>query len=512
MHRPLTRLAATYRFPIALAALFAPEAAAFASVTIMSEHPLARRPVEGEHLIRSVVNGETRLLVRQAEAASGVPALPFLADLRGYTTAVPFGVEERCVATRAGPDIEISCAPGSATAGTLIRFNGRLPRGAAAEAVIDTRSTQGFRAQIVPPGSDADAPVLLSGEQRLSLAGGDQGRAELVILAPPGEGSLRISGLRLSPTVPARPHGAGAWVWEPALWRDGGEALIRNAGSRQLKRLFITLEIEDGRVQHLRELRRFIRSARTAGIMIEAVEGDPRMVLEGGLANGLSRARAIARYQKEAPRHARLAAIQYDIEPYVLPEWGRPPVDYGGWSAAVNALARAAGEPVHLALPFWVAEGAGGAGFLREVRASIRSVTAMTYRTDPALVTVLAEPLLHWGNLAGVPVRLALESGPVSAEAEEAFEPAATGTIALIEKNGATIALQLAREGVFPGARMYRSRGAVEVRPEKISFLGDEAGLLRAARQLAPAFSAWRSYAGISFHGLRWSAHEGTAR
>lgn len=488
----------------ALPASFPGAAAAAPRVAVASELPLARPPRPGDELVLSVVNGETRVQVRPAEAAAPALSLPLLADLRDRVALVPFGVEERCAAAREGADIAISCAPGTAAAGILLRFDARLPRGAALEAVLETQGSPGFRAELVAPGADADAAVPLAGAQRLRFPGG--GAAELVILAPRGAGSLRLAGLRLAPAAPPRRAEAGAWAWEPDLWRDGGAALIRDAAARGVKLLSVTLEIADGRVLHRRALGRFVRAARRAGIAVEAVEGDPHMVLEAGLANGLARARAIARYQAEAPAGARLAGVQFDIEPYVLPAWGTPAANYRAWSAAVVALAGAAGGPVHLALPFWIADDEDGARFLEEVRASVREVTAMTYRTDPATVTVIAEPLLHWGARTGIPIRLALEASPVDAEAEERFVPAESGTIALVERAGTATALLLDREAALPGARMYRSRGTVQVRPERISFLGDEARMRAAARLLAPAFAAWPSFAGISYHGLRWSS------
>jgi hypothetical protein len=119
--------------------------------------------------------------------------------------------------------------------------------------------------------------------------------------------------------------------------------------------------------------------------------------------------------------------VQYDIEPYTLPGWGAHPVDYRGWTRAVRALAAAARRPVHLVLPFWIADDEGGERLLREVAGSVSGVTAMAYRTDPAAIAQIAEPLLNWGAAARKPVRIALEAGPVAAEIEEAFRPAATG-------------------------------------------------------------------------------------
>jgi hypothetical protein len=281
---------------------------------------------------------------------------------------------------------------------------------------------------------------------------------------------------------------SGAWVWQPQAWRDGGDALVRSAAARGVKHLYITLVIAAGEVEHRPELASFIRAAGRANIAVEAVEGDPHMILSEGLANALARARAIARYQEKVPAAARLAGIQYDIEPYVLPGWGTNPVDHAAWSDAVIALAQAAGGPVHLVLPFWIADEPAGVRFLRDVEASVKAVTVMSYRTDSALAASLAEPLLHWGGKAGKPVRIALEAGPVACEAEEVLVPDASGRSAPIETDA-----------------MDAGRGAIRTPSDRISFLGDEQRMFAAAREVARVASAWRAFAGIGFHGLALS-------
>ncbi len=281
---------------------------------------------------------------------------------------------------------------------------------------------------------------------------------------------------------------AGAWVWQPEAWRDGGHALVRNAAARGVKHLYITLVIAAGEVEHRPELASFIRQAAKANIAVEAVEGDPHMILREGLANALARARSIARYQEDVPAAARLAGIQYDIEPYALPDWGTKSVDHAAWSDAVIALAQAVGGPVHLVLPFWIADEPAGARFLRDVEDSVKELTVMSYRTDSALAASLAEPLLRWGGMAGKRVRIALEAGPVACEAEEDPVPAARGRSAPIEKDA-----------------VYAGRGVIRTPSDRISFLGDERRMFAAAREVARAASAWRAFAGIGFHGLALS-------
>lgn len=453
----------------------------------------------------STTESQSRLFLRKTEPITSVPNLPLLHDLRAAVIEVPFGQSGRCDARRSDADIIVNCAAGTDPAGMLLRFAGKLPPGASIEAVVVTDGSDGFGLQIVKSGNDATAAIPASGQQSLRLPRQTDAAIHLVILAPEQGGVLRLTDLRLAPTRTPRALDAGAWVWQPEAWRENGEALVRNAVERGLKHLYITLVIADGEVQHTAELASFIRAAANAKIAIEAVEGDPRMVLREGLSSALARARAIARFQKHASADAQLSGIQYDIEPYVLPDWGTSPVDHEAWSAAVNALAQASGGPVHLVLPFWIANEPAGAQFLRDVEASVNAVTIMSYRTDGLLAPSLAEPLLQWGGIAGKPVRIALEAGPVASEIEERFVPATSGQLALIETDGLVTATFYPEATMVAGAAMYASQGKVRTQSDRISFLGKEQQMLEAAEQVARAASAWDAFAGISFHGLALS-------
>jgi hypothetical protein len=464
-------------------------------------------PAEGELLILSWAGGEPRLTFRVDEAISAPAALPLLEDLLPQARPVPFGVEERCAADPGAGTLKLRCRPGVAPAGLIVRFDGRYPQGGALAGRVEASGSAGFAAQFVCTGAEAEAPLPIGrGSETLSFpARSCAKRAELVIVAPGEGGTLELGPITLVPTRSiGELRGGGAWAWQPELWKKGGDALIAAAAARGLSRLYVTLEIEGRQVRHREALARFVAAAGERGIAIEAVEGDPQMVLEGGLASAVDRARAIARYQRSAGRGARLAGIQYDIEPYVLAEWGLAPADHDGWAAAVRALTRAVGEPIHLVLPFWVGNEQAGERFLEKIEGSVSGVTAMAYRTDPASLTSAAEPLLYWGVATGKPVRLALEMGPVGEEEEEIFVHAATGRIAILGPAEAPKALLLARQGAVPGAVMFASRGSSRAVPDRISFLGDEARMLTTAERLGPVFAAWSSFAGFAFHGIKW--------
>lgn len=467
-------------------------------------YQLPRAPAPEEHLVLSTSDDQARLSIRKPEPVSSVPHLRLMEDLRGAVTTVPFGRSGRCAAEKSGPDIVATCSAGADVAGIAVQFNGIVPPGAAARAFVAAEGSAAFRVQVVEAGDDATAAMAVSERLHLPLPGESGARLQLVILAPAAGGALRLTDLRLLPIPAARPLDASAWAWQPEAWRAQGDLLIRSAIARNITRLHVSLVIADGEVRHSDELASFIRNAARRNIAVEAVEGDPRMVLAEGLSHGLERARAIARYQETASADARLAGVQYDIEPYVLRDWSSEPSDYARWSAAVIALSDAAESPVDLVLPFWVANDENGLAFLEGIEAAVDGVTVMSYRADGALAAALAQPLLHWGVTSRKPVRIALEAGPVAPESEETFVPAAEGRLAVREEGGQVIATLFAEPTVVPGARMYASRGRVVTRPERISFLGDEQRMVETAHGVAQVASAWESFAGIGFHGLTW--------
>jgi hypothetical protein len=153
-------------------------------------------------------------------------------------------------------------------------------------------------------------------------------------------------------------------------------------------------------------------------------------------------------------------------------------------------------------VPFWLID-ADGRKALDAVAGRLRQLTVMAYRTDPSLVTVISEPMLAWGRTNGVPVRIALEMGPLADETEQRFVRAADGPLSLLEIDGGIVAVLAKRNAAIADAATLGTAGpAVAVRAAAQSFLGDEGRLRAAAGDLDSRLAAWPSFAGLSFHGL----------
>jgi len=470
---------------------------------------LPRRPDAGEDIVVTTpAGGAPRISLRKRESVvAALPPLPLASDLLAEVDPQPFGLERRCTAGRRGGALRFRCRAGSSMAGFVLPFaGGRLPRGAPLNLLLEAQGSPGFRAEVTAKGADAEALRLVgSGVTPLPLPPlGERTEPQLVIIAPAQGGELLLTSARIIPAQPPpRETQASAWAWEPVRWREEPERLVAAARQKGIERLFVTLEIGKSGLLNAPQLRRFVRMAGSAGVKVEAVEGDPRMILPEGLAAATARARAFAAYQQRARAEERLAGIQYDVEPYVLAGWGREPVGYSAWVDAVLRLRQAAGEQVDLVLPFWIGQEEEGRDFLRRVAPAVRILTVMSYRTELPLLTQVAEPLLAWGAAEGVKVRLALEAGPIADETEQVFRPAVAGTLAVMPGAEPRVLL-LSSPGSVPGAQMYARQSESLVPAQRLSFLGREEAMVELARRSEPLFSAWPSFAGFAFHGLKW--------
>jgi hypothetical protein len=494
-----------------LAALLCVEALASvtASQDVLWTGSLPRRPDAGEDIVMTTpAGGAARISLRQRQSAvAALPPLPLASDILAGVEPAPFGSERRCTVDKAGGATRLRCRPGTSMAGFVLPFSGmRLPGGAPFQLMVESAGSGGFRAALTARGADAEnLRVLAPGATPLPIPPlGERAEAQLVVIAPAQGGELILSSATIMPLpVERRPAEASAWAWDPARWRSAPAQTVAAARRRGIERLFVTLEVDDGGLGNARQLRDFVRMAGAAGIKVEAVEGDPRMILAEGLAAATARARAFAAYQKRSRPEEQLAGIQYDVEPYVLPGWGRHPVDYSAWADAVLGLREAAGERIDLVVPFWIDQEDGGRAFLRRVAPAVRILTVMSYRTELPLLTQVAEPLLAWGAGEDVKVRLALEAGALADETEQIFRPAAAGTLAVMPGEEPRVLL-LQAPGTVPGAQMYARQAATVVPARRLSFLGNEEAMVEMARRTQPLFSAWPSFAGFAFHGLEW--------
>ena len=451
--------------------------------------------------------------------------MPLRANLLERMGARAYGVEERVRVRLDQGRLAVVCGAGTRPAGVLLtgpwflararlRLAASYTGGAgftlqAADAAHAERETAlGLGA--LPARAAAAEPLRLALPPALDPAAW----RHFVLQCPAQAGSLTVEGLSIEPDpAPADASVIAAavrstWVWKAADWREHGARLLDWAAAHGVRDLFITVPFRNDAVREPSALAAFIRAAGGRGIRVLSVDGDPHMVLPEHQAALARMVRAYAAYNAGVEPAARLAGLQFDVEPYLLPEYGAGKID---WDARYLAMARslraAAGSlRLELVLPFWWD---GKTALLDGLAPLVDALAVMDYRTDPAQLTAFAIPFLDWGVRHHKQVRIALEAGEIAPETQRRYvraEPGEAGQLLRLRVDGRQV-LVLLREPVVadaPGIERFRLQSTREIDGSATTFHKDKPALLRLLPGLESDFSAWgHAFSGIALHELR---------
>lgn len=444
-----------------------------------------------------------------AAAGPGSVALPIGMDLG--LEAAPFGSDGRATLATDGNAMTLSCGPGTKAAGMLLGRPGHhLPLRANLRVAVEGRARGEFRLAVSDARrAAAEDPLILgalgSPPVRLPLPDSGLDRASwrsFAILCPRAGGQLAIARLILESGAAPVDGRRATWVWQAERWQGDGAALLDRLSRARFAVAFVTVPlVADGTsVARPRALGRFVRAARERGIEVWAVEGDPRAVLPAERARWVGRVRAFAAYNRTAAPAERLAGLQLDIEPYLLPQYVRDRAAmHARYVETIAALRGVGGIALEVAVPFWFAGAATRSGWLMDAL-DVDGVTVMNYRTDPALLQQSAEPFLAWGAMRGTPVRIAVEYGPLPDQEMLMFERAESGRLWLdATPAGPDLSLH-ADAAANPGGASYRLVGRWPVPAARTTFQGRAESLWRTVAELERAFAAWPSFAGMAVH------------
>jgi len=463
---------------------------------------------------RFAVSEQTLVPDGGAKAPAAPEPMPLRTNLLAAMKVRTYGVEERVHAQLEDGRLAIICRAGARPAGVLLTGPWTMPRLRATLRASYSGKGQ-FAWQVADAARAARESALDMGQ---TTATGSATSTQLplppqldrtkwqhfVIACPAAGGTLALSSLALEPEPPvAAPR--STWIWDRNAWLERADALLAWAAREGIGELFIVVTLDDGRVEDPQALGAFIRRAGTQGIAVSAVEGDPHMVLPTQRAVTAARARAYAAYNAQAEPAARLAGVQFDIEPYLLPEHVLPAAALEReYVATLAALREAAGGlPLDFVLPFWWDDRAGIlAGLARHADA----VTVMDYRTDPGQIVRFAIPFLDWGAAKGKRVRIALEAGSLPIETQRRYrraEPGAAGDMLLFTVEDQQVLVLLRQPLAHPDARPYRLTGSRPIDGSATTFHRDKAALRALLPRLEKDFGAWPGFAGIALHELR---------
>ncbi|CAH0316777.1 hypothetical protein SRABI118_05050 [Massilia sp. Bi118] len=449
--------------------------------------------------------------------------MPLRENLLERMQARAFGVEERVRVRLEGGRLTVGCGAGTRPAGVLLSGPWFLPRarlrlaasysgGAgftlqAADAAQTERETALTLGQLPARMSASTEPFMFALPKALDPASW----RHFVLQCPAQAASVTIASLALEPDPVAdrKPAARSTWVWKAADWREHGPRLLDWAAAHEVRDLFITVPFKNDAVREPAALAAFIRAAGKRGIRVLSVDGDPHMVLPEQQPALARLAHAYAAYNASVEPAARLGGLQFDVEPYLLPEYGSGRID---WDARYLAMARtlrtAAGSlRLELVVPFWWD---ARTALLDGLAPLVDALAVMDYRTDPAQVTAFALPFLDWGVRHRKQVRIALEAGEIAPETQRRYVRAEAGEAAQLLRlklDGEQV-LVLLREPVPTGpqaepahAGVFRLQSSREIDGSATTFHKDKPALLRLLPGLESDFSAWdEAFGGIALH------------
>jgi hypothetical protein len=449
-----------------------------------------------------------------------VTTIPAGVELSNELAASAFGVEERAVGLHENGRITLDCTAGKSPAGMVLRMPYRgLPRAIALVASVAYAANGEFEwglsdARRAASGDPLPLATLRAATATslidLPPAGLDIASVESVTIACPREAArLELRSLKIEPkTARARAPSRALWAWQPDAWMQTSEALLEKLVKAGADTLFMTVpvDVQAERVVQPRALEAFVEAARRRGVRVWAVVGDPGAVIESERAGFARLPAAYARYNRGVRAEARLAGVQYDIEPYLNAGYAiEPAAWHEAYLATLRQLKRAAELPVDVVVPYWWADQQTSGGRLIEQLATVvDSVTVMGYRTESAQIKRIAQPFLEWGERHTRAVRIALESGPIPDEVQHHYRPARSGEAALIAIGPYHVMLAFDRVLSFPAflpaAQIFSHSHVTPVPGSATTFAGRRDALLTLLPGLERLWGAWPAFAGTALH------------
>lgn len=206
-----------------------------------------------------------------------------------------------------------------------------------------------------------------------------------------------------APESPVAPPGTrAAWVWTDA----DPAPMVTWSRLHGVTTLFVYVDTTTSDAARLMRLRTLCDEA---GIRLDALGGEPDWALD--------HAKALA-WRDTVASLGVFRGLHVDVEPYLLPDWAtRRAAAVTGFLGLLDRL-RGGDLPLEADVPFWYQTvPVGGRTLADEVIDRVDALTVMSYRdtaTGPNSIMDVAADLLGRASAAALPVRLAVETQPVS--------------------------------------------------------------------------------------------------
>lgn len=220
--------------------------------------------------------------------------------------------------------------------------------------------------------------------------------------------------VRRARRLPVEPR--AAWVWSDHVMRDAGarDSLFAWARRHRIGRLY--QHVEPLLLEDPEAVAAFLRHARSDGLIVEALLGDPAWIAAPDS--------AMVRIDRLLGMHDRLgsdtlAALHLDVEPHGLPDWTRRRAET---VVAFQVLMERVGTrrggrtiPIHLDIPSWYNEvtlpGDSSASLAAWLFPRVEGVTVMAYLTDVARLQPAVAGALALAGRHGTAITVGVETG-----------------------------------------------------------------------------------------------------
>ena len=491
---PLTPHAVTAIYPVG-AALLAPNVQ---EVQVTDEVRAGKSSIVA---VRSGTADKARDFRERHPVSLGDNLLPTL-------TERVYGVEERVQVSRIAGGLLVQCAAGRWAAGLALRSPWYLPkaelllriqgqgRGTFAVNLTDTNSRKidDVAAKLGAFNAGARGGVFPLPNEGLNRQEWDS----LTLECPLHQAEFVLESVILEArlySVPTR----STWVWDAQQWQETPLKVFMHAAQHGIGLVHVTVPVHKGVVQQRERLASFARVASQRGLKVWAVVGDPRMVMPGEHAAAVDRVRAYLKYNAEVDAEAAIRGVQFDVEPYLLPEYETAPAV---WDQQYLALAKAVHKavqylPLEWAVPVWWSD---KPELLQALAPFTSGLNVMNYQTDMQKIYRSAVPFLDWATAHEKYVKIALEAGPVSSQRTSRYKRAIKGRLWLVPMADFAIIIFLDTPHTNPYGHAFELTGVDIDDGHTVTFKGREDQLRKLIPELESRFSAWHGFAGIALH------------
>lgn len=276
-----------------------------------------------------------------------------------------------------------------------------------------------------------------------------------------GEQQLAVAELRLNrkdakiPDFPSSPPPGqqaelATWVWHTQEWLDSPTLRARELAflrAQRIRDLYLQLPSPARPLQYdtllpgeirfeVEPMQALIRELHAQGFRVHALDGDPQYALKAFHPGVLATVQHVINYNQSAPADARFDGLQYDIEPYLLPQYSQDSeavhTQWGQLATQIYALTQNHQLHFGLAVPAWLDQPDEWTGRPRQVSldgtkqalldhllAHSDYLAVMDYRTQLWNASgVLANMAQEWvrAEATGKKLVLALETMPLPDE------------------------------------------------------------------------------------------------